>query len=74
MRTLLRKVSTGAYFGGADRWTPDPDSAVDFKMIDRALDFIDHWGMEDVEVAFAFRKGGVRIVPIDRIRVLFSQH
>ena len=74
MRTLLRKVSTGTYFGGPDRWTTDPNSAVDFKMIDRALDFIDRWGLEDVEVAFAFRKGGVKLVPIERIRVLFSQH
>jgi hypothetical protein len=74
MRTLLRKISTGAYFGGADHWTVDPNDAVDFKMIDRAVDFIDRWGLHDVEVAFAFRKGGVKAVPIERIRVLFSQH
>jgi len=73
MRTLLRKSSTGAYFGGADRWTANPEDAVDFKMIDRALDFIDKWQLRDVEVAFAFRKGCVRVVPLERIRILFAQ-
>jgi hypothetical protein len=73
MRTVLRRVSTGTYFGGPDQWTPDPNAAVDFKMIDRALQFIDQWGLKDVEIAFAFRKGGVRVVPMDRVRVLFSE-
>jgi hypothetical protein len=43
MRTLLRSTATGLFFQGPDKWTSDPGQALDFKMIDRALDFIDTW-------------------------------
>jgi len=55
MRTLLRNTSTGLYFQGPDRWTTDPGQALDFKMIDRALEFIDTWRLKDMELAFTFR-------------------
>jgi hypothetical protein len=55
MRTLLRNTATGLYFQGPDKWTSDPAVALDFKMIDRALDFIDTWRLKDMELAFAFR-------------------
>jgi hypothetical protein len=74
MRTLLRNVRTGAYFGGADKWTLDPDAAVDFRMIDRALDFIEQWRLRDVEVAFAFRnKGAVKRVAPEKLRISYSE-
>ena len=43
MRTLLRNKATGLYFQGPDKWTPDPAQALDFKMIDRAIEFIETW-------------------------------
>jgi len=55
MRTLLRNTATGLFFQGPDKWTSDPAQALDFKMIDRALDFIDTWRLKDMELAFAFR-------------------
>jgi hypothetical protein len=54
MKTLLRKVSSGLYFQGPDRWTSNPAEAKNFKMIDRALDFVRKWNLKDVELAFAF--------------------
>ena len=41
MRTLLRNTATGLYFQGPDMWTSDPKQALDFKLIDRALSFIE---------------------------------
>jgi hypothetical protein len=73
MRTLVRNIRTGAYFGGADKWTTDPDDAVDFRMIDRALQFIEQWRLRDVEIAFAFRnKGSVKRVAPEKLRVIYS--
>jgi hypothetical protein len=54
MRTILRKVSSGLYFQGPDKWTTNPAEARDFKMIDRALDFVRRWNLKGVELAFAF--------------------
>lgn len=74
MKTLLRRVSTGLYFQGPDRWTSDPGAAHNFKMIDRALQFIHRWKLQDVELAFAFEKAGqVTRVPIDKIAVKYSE-
>jgi hypothetical protein len=74
MRTLLRNTSTGLYFQGPDRWTSDPGLALDFKMIDRALDFIETWRLKDMELAFAFRGAHhVTAVPPDKIGVRYSE-
>jgi len=74
MKTLLRKISTGLYFKGPDCWTSDPTQAKDFRMIDRALDFIRKWRLKDVEVAFAFRSdGSVQTVPPDKIGLNYSE-
>ena len=54
MRTLLRKIPSGLYFQGPDRWTSDPMKALNFKSIDRALRFIETWSLKDVELAFGF--------------------
>jgi hypothetical protein len=68
MRTLLRRKETGLYFQGPDRWTTDPASAMDFRMIDRAIQFIRRWGLHDVELAFAFNDyQTVTSVPLEKI-------
>jgi hypothetical protein len=42
-------------------------------MIDRALDFVRHWNLQDVELAFAFDDlSKVTRVPLDKISVNFS--
>jgi hypothetical protein len=54
MRTLLRHTENGLYFQGTEKWTASPESAYDFRFIDRARQFVRIWGLENVEVAFAF--------------------
>jgi hypothetical protein len=54
MRTLLRKVSSGLYFQGPDHWTTNPAEGMNFKSIDRALEFVKAYNLKDVEVAFGF--------------------
>jgi len=74
MKTLLRKVSTGLYFQGPDQWTNNPAQAHNFKMIDRALQFIHRWKLQDVELAFAFENvGHVKRVPLEKIAVKYSE-
>jgi hypothetical protein len=74
MRTLLRSTATGLFFQGPDKWTSDPGQALDFKMIDRALDFIDTWRLKDMELAFAFRGARhVTAVPVEKIALRYSE-
>jgi hypothetical protein len=74
MRTLLRNTATGLFFQGPDKWTSDPAQALDFKMIDRALDFIDAWRLKDMELAFAFRGArNVTAVPVEKIALRYSE-
>ena len=73
MRTLLRKISSGLYFQGPDKWTSNPAEARDFKMIDRALDFVETWQLKDVELAFAFKDSQYITVPVERIGLHFSE-
>ena len=74
MKTLLRKVSTGLYFEGPDRWTSDPAAAHNFKMIDRALQFIHRWKLKDVELAFAFDEAHqIKRVPLDKLATNFLE-
>jgi hypothetical protein len=74
MRTLLRNRVTGLYFQGPDRWTSDPTSARDFKLIDRALEFIETFRLKDMELAFAFRGANkVTGVPPERIALRYSE-
>ena len=73
MRTLLRNTATGLFFQGPDRWTSDPAEALDFKMIDRALNFIDTWSLKDMEVAFAFRGAHhVTAVPPEKVALGYA--
>lgn len=74
MKTLLRKISSGLYFQGPDRWTGNPAEAFNFKSIDRALSFIRTWHLQEVELAFAFRDAPeVKRVPPERIEVKFYE-
>lgn len=54
MKTLLLNTTTGLYFQGINKWTADPEQAFDFKLVQRALKFVEIWGLRDVELAFSF--------------------
>lgn len=54
MKTLLRNVASGLYVRGPNHWTRDPDEAHDFRLIDRALEFVEKTGLKEMELAFAF--------------------
>lgn len=74
MRTLLRKVSTGLYFKGPDQWTTDPGEAHNFKMIDRAVQFVEQWKLQDMELAFAFSdEQEVTRVPLEKMELRYSE-
>jgi hypothetical protein len=74
MRTLLRNTATGLYFQGPDKWTSDPALALDFKMIDRAVNFIETWRLRNMELAFAFKKyKHVTGVPVEKISLKYSE-
>ena len=73
MRTLVRRVSTGLYFQGPDKWTLNPTEAHNFKMIDRAIEFIEKWRLTDVELAFAFSNAQVKLVPIEKLALRYSE-
>jgi len=66
MKTLLRHTRTGLYFQGPDKWTNNPDDAVYFRFIDRALAYIQTWQLKEVELAFAF---AVDPSPMDHLSV-----
>ena len=74
MRTLLRRVSTGLYFQGPDRWTRNPTEAHNFKLIDRAVEFVQKWHLRDMELAFVFDDPHeVTRVPIDKLELRYSE-
>ena len=74
MKTLLRKMENGLFFQGPNRWTDDPRKALNFKSIDRALNFIQTWELKEVELAFAFAdENHVTCVPLDRIAATYRQ-
>ncbi len=74
MRTLLRKTSTGLYFQGPDQWTIDPAEAHNFKLIDRALQFVERWNLKDMELAFAFDDvEDVTHVPLEKMELRYSE-
>jgi hypothetical protein len=71
---FLSNTATGLFFQGPDKWTSDPAQALDFKMIDRALDVIDAWRLKDMELAFAFRGArNVTAVPVEKIALRYSE-
>ncbi len=60
-------MPSGLYFQGPDRWTSHPDDAFDFKLVSRALKFVEKKGMEHMEIAFAVDTPGIAAVPVDEI-------
>jgi hypothetical protein len=52
MKTLLRHASTGLYVQSADTWTGNPDEALDFKTMSRAIRFVEKEGLRRMELAF----------------------
>ena len=74
MRTLLRQASTGLFFQGPGQWTANPAKAHNFKMIDRAIEFVRRWKLQDLELAFAFDDfEEVTRVPLDKIELRYSE-
>jgi hypothetical protein len=74
MRTLLRKISTGLFFQGPDRWTSNPEEAMNFKSIDRALQFVETWDLKEVDLAFAFNDAAeVTVVALERMATRYAQ-
>ena len=74
MRTLLRKIPSGLFFQGPDRWTGNPAEAFNFKSIDRALAFVEKWNLREVELAFGFKGShSVTKVPLEKIAVGYSE-
>ena len=74
MKTLLRKTSTGLFFQGPDKWTSNPAEALNFKSIDRALNFVQTWEIKEVELAFAFNDlPSVTSVPIEKMLAGYSE-
>ena len=74
MKTLLRKISTGLFFQGPDKWTSNPAEALNFKSIDRALNFVQTWEVKEVELAFAFEDArSVTRVPLDKMMAGYAE-
>ncbi len=74
MKTLLRRVSSGLYYQGPDQWTSNPARAHNFRMIDRALDFVKQWHLNDIELAFAFdNHKEVTRVPLEKMELRYAE-
>lgn len=54
MRILLRHKTSGLYVQGPDKWTNEPERAVDFRFMDRALAYVHTWHLKEAELAFSF--------------------
>lgn len=74
MRTLLRKTSTAVYFQGPDRWTQNPGEAFNFRSIDRALQFVRRWNLQNVELVFGFQdEDEVKEVEPAKLNIRFAE-
>ena len=55
-------------------WTTDPAKAHNFKLIDRALNFVETWSLKDMELAFAFKnRRQVTAVPLEKMALRYSE-
>ncbi len=65
MRTLLRRIAGRNYFQAPEHWTPNTDEARDFRSMNEAIEFAEHAGYRNMEVAFLYenpyRVSSVRI-------------
>jgi len=75
MKTILKDISTGLFFKGPGQWTVDPTEARDFKLIDRALEFIRQYRLNRVQVVFAFaNRQEVVSVPREKLGKGFTEN
>ena len=73
MKTLLRHTRTALYFQGPSSWTSDLEDAYDFRFIDRALHYVETWGLTDIELAFAFDDpDSVTTLPLDKTSIHYA--
>ena len=56
MKTFLRDIHSGLYVRGRGKWTPDPDRALNFKLINRAVKHVEKAGLRGVELVVASAK------------------
>jgi hypothetical protein len=69
MRTLLRNVPTGLYVQSAKAWTGNPDEALDFRTMSRAIRFVEKAGLRQMEFAFLSpHSSRLTEVPLDALR------
>jgi hypothetical protein len=62
------------FFEAPDQWTSNPAQAHNFKMIDRAIEFVDRWHLQDIELAFAFDDAeDVTTVALEKMELRFSE-
>lgn len=50
MRTFLRDIESGLYFSRHGKWTPDPQTALDFRLVKRAIKHAEKIGLRGVEL------------------------
>ncbi len=50
MRAFLRDIQSGLYFSRHGNWTPDPERARDFKVVNRAIKHAERSGLRGVEL------------------------
>lgn len=53
MRTFLRDVKSGLFFEGRGKWTSNPERALDFKLIRRAIRHAEKAGLQGAELVVA---------------------
>ena len=52
MRTLLRRIAGTTYYQSPGHWTPNPEDGLEFKSMNEAVEFVEHAGYRNMEVAF----------------------
>jgi hypothetical protein len=50
MKTLLRNIPTGLYFQDLEHWTANPKQAFDFRIMSRALRFVQKARFPEMEL------------------------
>ncbi len=61
------------YLQSPEKWTEDTEDACDFRFIDRAIHYVETWGLEEVELAFAFEDTEcVTTAPLEKAAVRFA--
>jgi hypothetical protein len=61
MKVLLRHTRTGMFYAGPENWTEQHSEAAGFDGPDRALDEVNHAGLEAVEVVIHFENSSFDI-------------